>query len=59
MALDHFPRHFSVHGVSIIEQRRTEEGKAGIEQEPKSGEREDYFPRTVRDLEIDGTAPRA
>jgi hypothetical protein len=43
MALDDFPRHFGVHGVGIIEQRRIEEGKAGVEQEPKNGEREDYF----------------
>jgi hypothetical protein len=57
MALDDFPRHFGVHGVGIIEQRRIEEGKAGVEQEPKNGEREDYFPRTVRDLGIDGAAP--
>jgi hypothetical protein len=58
MALNHFPRHLGVHRVGIIEQGRTEESKARVEQEPKSGEREDYFPRTVRDLEIDGTAPR-
>jgi hypothetical protein len=57
MALDHFPRHFGVHGVGIIKQRRIDEGKARVEKEPKNGEREDYFPRTIRDLGIDGTAP--
>jgi hypothetical protein len=41
VALDHFPGHFGVHGVGIIQQRRMEEGKAGVEQDPKSGYCED------------------
>jgi hypothetical protein len=57
MALNHFPGHFGVHGVGIIQQRRTEKGKAGVEKEPKSGEREDSSPRTIGNLGIDGTAP--
>ena len=43
MPRDHFPRHFGMHGVGIVQQRRTEKGKACIEQKPQSGKREDYF----------------
>ena len=43
MPRDHFPRHFGMHRVGIIQQRRTEKRKAPIEQQPKTDEREHYF----------------
>ena len=45
MPRDHLPRHFGMHRVGIIQQRRTEKRKAPIEQQPKTGKREDYFLR--------------
>jgi hypothetical protein len=49
MARDHFPGNLGVHRVGIIQQRRPDERKACVEQEPEAGKREDYFPRTMRD----------
>ncbi len=54
MARDHFPRNLGMHRVGIIQQRRAEERKACVEQEPEAGKREDYFPRTMRDIRCDG-----
>ena len=54
LARDHFPGNLGVHRVGIIQQRRAEERKACVEQEPEAGKREDYFPRTMRDIRCDG-----
>ena len=54
MARDHFPRNFGMHGVGIIQQRRTEKRKACVEQQPETGKREDYFPRTAGEICSDG-----
>jgi hypothetical protein len=39
-----------MHGVGIVQQRRMEKRETSVEQDPETGKREDYFPRTVRDL---------
>src|ERR1700733_6645140 len=55
---DHFSRNFGMHRVSIIQQRWTKKRKACVEQQPKTTEREDYFPRTAGAICSDGAAPR-
>jgi hypothetical protein len=52
LPLDHFARHLGVHRVGIVQQRRSEEGEACVEQEPETGKGENDFPRTVRDREF-------
>ncbi len=44
--------------VGVIQQRRTEKGKTCVEQQPETNKREDYFPRTVREIVQRWQAPK-
>jgi hypothetical protein len=50
MPRDHFPRHLSMHGIRIIQQRRTQERKAPMKQHPQSGDGEENLTRTPREV---------
>jgi hypothetical protein len=54
MPHNHFPRHFGMHRVGIIQKRRAEKREASVEQQPETCKRENYFPRTAREIGSDG-----